>query len=242
MNDKLKATGFVVLVLAGATFLGFGAWAFYQVGQTSKASRETPDKLNETLEMLNRPCNAKDANGKVLRDGVFCNFDKLTVSFRRLADETQGQVKNTKQIADATSRSMDKITEHLTPVLDSVKTSTDKVGDLADSGKRLSDAGTVAIYQFNTNSMPLYAKSNEALDNINTYLKDKRISQILDNVNSTSYNIAGVTGHFDKISGDLQVVTDRAVAPKTTGEKIREWTPFGIKAGISLGCLIYGPC
>jgi len=246
MNKNLLATGFVILALAGVTFLGFGAWAFYQIGLTSEASRSDTAEVQKALQLIDQPCDSKDSKGLPLKDGTLCNIYKMTQSFKNLDVTLQKQVSQSQKLVSSASSAIDTLAAHTTPVLDSLRMSSDSVNTLVISGTKTADQLTTSLKAFSdsqTGFPATLSSANLAFNSVTSIVNSKDFKETMGNINSTSLYAAGTVKNVQGITADIKIETGQMVAPKTKTQKFFQYAPGTLKLAAQAGCLLGGvPC
>lgn len=117
--------------------------AIGQLGPVLTSISATTDRLNGTLDIVNRPCASKDAAGMLLPDGTLCTLDKTVV---KIGDIVVTSQKQEKDVADAAQSNMAAVSQvaadihgRLTdPRVDQMMTSLEKT---TASGAVIADQG-----------------------------------------------------------------------------------------------------
>jgi hypothetical protein len=107
------------------------------------------------------------------------------------------------------------------------------------------DAATTLLTQASdekTGLTPTMSAYREAGDNLNALLKERAITETLDNVDRLTAASAGSMENIEGITKDAKIETDAMVAPKTKKQKALEFAPPAFKLGITLMCFISKTC
>jgi uncharacterized protein YdbL (DUF1318 family) len=221
----LIVLGLAVWGFVGLTRIGYTAiekWGNSAPGPTKPAVEST----TALLDFVRRPCASVDAAGHLLPDGPICELNQAIHDIRKITTASGKQVQQTGQLIDATARTMGTVGEsvkgtagHLNKTADAATGTLNAAADTLGEGKRTIAAAQPLLAQLTANGASLQATT----DTLNDTLKRKAVGEMLD-------NLAGITGHVDGMSSDLQVKLHPILNPdpcKTKGctfnRKVMPW-------------------
>jgi hypothetical protein len=182
-------------------------------GEASKAASHVDDavqrlssvtsRLDMTLDLVNRPCGAKDPEGRLLAPGTLCQVNKTVTRLGDVAVTTQRQVAQTDALVESAASS-------LTRTANSVVKTSDAASSLLDAARgQLEQVG------------PTLSSGRKAVDDLDALLRDEAVHRTLGNVASMTESGAGIMQDSrrvaDKISNDY-------LTPKPWYVKLRTYS------------------
>ena len=199
-----------IRTLCLVTLTGFGCWALVHVGRAADALRAPDveptiakanaaiDKVNGTLDALNKPC--YDLQGDWIC-GPIPQLSQTEKNIGILAARSAQQVQQTGTLVTAVAHNLD-------TVGDSVKTVAGRLSTTADAATGLLHTTSTAMDKLNDDKSglsPLLAAYTGAGNDMDALIKGHAVNDTLTNLQFTTQNVAGVTL-------DLRQVADKETA------------------------------
>ena len=161
----------------------------------------TTDRINTTLDLINRPCTAKDAGGKALPCGTLAQVNKAVVKMQDMSVTMQRQVAQSSTLVDSAAGA--------------INSAASDVHTMARDGSATLRTANTSIAAFQPLAASLTRNSddlNGSIHRFNTLLDSKDLADGL-------HNVASMTGSGAGILADGKQVADKAredyLKPKT---------------------------
>ena len=162
------------------------------------------------MEQVNRPCGAKDAQGRLLAPGTLCSIGKMVTHFGDLTVAAQKQVQQTDTLVAGTSQALATATSSLQSTSEAVNAQLAHVGPALDSLKASSDAippaldsVTSALLDQKSGLPPMLANANAGVRDFDTLISSPDLQAAVKNVNTVSGNFASMSADANLKFHDL---------------------------------------
>jgi methyl-accepting chemotaxis protein len=104
-----------------------------------------------------------------------------------------------------------------------------------------------SLTTYDAQETELVASTNTAIVNLGStldYAHQMMVAhqQLLDNLQRLAGNSADTMQEAYGVAKDIHQATTKMNTPKTKEQKILEWAPVGVKAAISVACMVTGAC
>ena len=195
---SIKSIAETLCLLAVALSAGFFAWDSHQTQVALRASiapvGATVAGLNQTIDLVNQPCNSVDAKGHLLPDGPICELDTAIHDIRKITTVSQQQVQQTGALVTATAHTLTTVGLSVQQTATALSgTATAATGTLQE-GQR-----TLAAFQ------PVLGHADAAVADLDAALKADAGP-----FNATLVNVQNITGSTARITNDAERVADDA--------------------------------
>lgn len=165
--------------------------------------QDTTRRLNTTLDVINRPCDSKDAQDKLLSDGVLCRLNKTMKDVGNVAATTQKQVMQTDELIASTSSAIANTSRKIGEDADALRDTTRSLGAASEALKTTIEG-----------TQPLVANVNGGVTDMRDLLKGQLMTDTSRMVKS-----------WANISDDANKVSDKFTRDYLTPK------PWYVKAG-----------
>lgn len=223
----------VALLLTATGVIAFTGWDLHQTQLEARLAIYNASaaaySANSSIASLSGPC--KDIQGDYICPPL-TQLSQTEKNIGILAAKSAQQSQQIGTLVTATAKNLDTVGDSIRQVAGSLTgTATAATGAL-DAGKALLSTAN----DEKTGLPAIQGRATDVLADFETWERSQALAAIqtqfaetLTNLNAGSKSAAGILDSFDKMGKHIEKKVD---TPKTKGQKVREWLPVGIKAGI----------
>lgn len=212
MQDHIRKWIQVAFVCA---FLAVAGYEVYTNGEANKtaypALTTSINTLNATLNLINDPCDAKDAKGNP-RPGVICNANAAVNGLTSIAATAKKQIDQSNTLVIAAAANLNVVAGSANKEVVKLQDTTQAATDAAKQAKTdLADFDTV-INQIGDKEKgvgPILAKTNLAIDDFTAYTKSKAMVNFRDDLFGIVHQTYGITTSVNGIAANGKTVSDK---------------------------------
>jgi hypothetical protein len=168
------------------------------VGKSSATIASILNQANRTAENINRPCKGPAGPDAC---GTLAQINKTAIDAGDAIVRTQLVERETEPHIVETMDEFGQTAKHLSGTADSLSVTARAATGTLDAATETIGEGKRTI----TAAQPLFAAYTASGNDLDALLKRKSITDTMD-------NLAGITGHANGLTSDLQRVTDKATA------------------------------
>ena len=202
--------------------------------------------LNATLETVNRPCGAKDTNGKLLPCGTLAEVGKATVKVSDILVTTQKQEQDTAKVAQQTMVAVNQVANHLNATADALtgtansatkvlNTTNDTVASVQPVMKSLAQTSDALTQTANAGTA--------TINSVNAKINDPQVNDLVKHLSSTMTHVDGTMAQWEGISTNVNKMS--AHAEKDFDAKspwYKKIIPYSSDAAKVVACVRFGVC